>query len=230
MWRPSRPGRRAGVTIGPMREINVDGAVRTRVEELLGRRRDMWVIGTGVIGILVVALLLWGRGAAPRIAPPASSSGPAEALAVPTATPLVYVDVSGAVREPGLYTLPLGARVADALDAAGGTRARADLSALNLAQALADGTKVDVPTRGGPVAAIASPAAGADPTQGPAAVPLNTADEAALESIPGVGPVTAQAILDYRAQIGSFDSLDQLLDVDGIGPATLAAIRPYLSI
>jgi competence protein ComEA len=138
--------------------------------------------------------------------------------------------VAGAVRRPGLYKVASDARVADAVRAAGGPTPRADLDALNLAEPLVDGTKIDVLQRG----EVAPPGAGVTPAPegaAPAAlIPLNSADQAALESIPEVGPVTALAILEYRTEIGGFSSIDQLLEVSGIGPATLEAIRPYVTL
>jgi competence protein ComEA len=100
---------------------------------------------------------------------------------------------------------------------------RADLDALNLAALLVDGGKVDVPLQGEAVAAPPPPGGGG-------VVSLNAADAIALETIPGIGPVTAQAIIATRESLGGFDSLDQLLDVDGIGPATFESIRPYITL
>jgi competence protein ComEA len=124
--------------------------------------------------------------------------------------------------------------VADAIEAARGPRSSADLDALNLAELLTDAEKVYVPRRGEQVPSASvpgyttsSPAPGATPA---AVVSINSADQVALEAIPGIGPVKATAILDYRTQIGSFTSIDQLLDVNGIGPATLEAIRPYVTL
>jgi competence protein ComEA len=121
----------------------------------------------------------------------------------------------------------MGARVQDAIDAAGGPTRRAHLEVLNLAEIVADGAKVDVPDSGQPPAA--APGMSGTSTA-PGLVNLNTADETALESIPNVGPVTAGAILKYRTQIGSFSSVDQLLQVSGIGPATLDSIRSYVTV
>jgi competence protein ComEA len=209
-------------------DIVVESSLRQRIDDLFGNRRDLWIAVAAVAAIVVVALALLGRGAPARIAPPAQASAGVTAPAIASPTAVVYVDVAGAVRSPGLYSLPAGARVADALAVAGGTRARADLSTLNLAEILLDGTKVDVPGAHR-VAMGAEPAPPATPST-PTVVLLNSADQAALETIPGVGPVTAGAILAYRGQIGSFESIDQLLDVDGIGPATLEAIRPYVGL
>lgn len=220
-----------------MDDLAVEPALRERLEHLLGRRRDRWLAAGVVGGVALVALILLGRGSPASIAPPSQS--PAQASYVPAGVgvspfppALVFVDVSGAVRAPGLYSLPLGARVADALEAAGGARARADVSLLNLAEVLVDSSKVDVPRKG--VAGVAeAPAGSVDgaPSPGPAApIPLNTADQAALETIPGIGPVTAGAILAFRDRMGGFGSIDQLLEIDGIGPATLEEIRPYVSL
>ncbi len=118
--------------------------------------------------------------------------------------------------------------MADAIEAARGARRSADVDSLNLAEVLADGMQVYVARRGEASAGAAPVAATATP--GTPVVNLNTADQAALETIPGIGPVKAGAILEYLEQIGSFDSVEQLLDVSGIGPATLEAITPYVSV
>jgi competence protein ComEA len=142
----------------------------------------------------------------------------------------VVVHVAGAVRKPGLYEFPHGARIADAIETAGGASTRADLDALNLAELLVDGSQIVVPRTEsgmpGSATTVGAPGSSASPT----VVSLNGADTAMLETIPGIGPVTAQAIVDHRSQIGGFGSVDELLDVDGIGPATLESIRPYLSL
>jgi competence protein ComEA len=212
--------------------IVLEDGLRARVEELLSRRRDVWRIVLALCAIVVVALFLWGRGATARIAPPAPVPGALPSTAVaPSATPALFVDVAGEVRAPGLYSLPLGARVADALAAAGGPTRRADLESLNLAEVLADGTKIEVPGRGAGQGSVTEGTGAAPPApSGPPLVPLNSADQAALETIPGIGPVTAMAILAYRERAGPFSSVDQLLEVDGIGPATLEQIRPYLHV
>jgi competence protein ComEA len=138
------------------------------------------------------------------------------------------VDVTGRVRHPGIVVLRSGARVVDALRAAGGARPSTRLGALNLARVLTDGEQIVV---GGPGPATA-PVTGAVPTGSPVVglVDLNTADETALESLPEVGPVTAQAIIAWRTEHGAFTAVSQLLDVDGIGDATLAKLTPYVTI
>ena len=156
--------------------------------------------------------------------PTAGASGIEEASAPTTVT----VDVAGKVRRPGIAVLDAGARVVDALEAAGGVRAGVDTAGLNLARVLVDGEQilVGVPPAPG-VAAAAVPAAGEAPG---ALVNLNSADGAQLESLPEVGPVTAASILDWRDSHGGFTSVDELLEVDGIGEATLARIAPHVTV
>ena len=136
--------------------------------------------------------------------------------------------MTGKVRRPGIVVLEPGARVVDALDAAGGARRGADLAGLNLARLLVDGEQivVGVPPPPGPAASAAG-SPGPDPG---ALVNLNTASLAELDELPGVGPVTAQAIVDWRTGNGGFRSVDQLLDVDGIGEKTLADLAPLVTV
>jgi len=148
-----------------------------------------------------------------------SAPAPAASTAAAAPPPLV-VDVVGAVRRPGLYRLAQGMRVADAIARAGGATRRADLALVNLAAPLADGTQVVVPAR---AAAGAAAAAGSAAPAGP--VHLNTATLEQLDALPGVGPVTAQKILDYRQQHGAFASVDELDAIPGIGPARLDQLR-----
>ncbi|WP_330452236.1 MULTISPECIES: ComEA family DNA-binding protein [unclassified Streptomyces] len=148
--------------------------------------------------------------------------------AVPTAGPggQIVVDVSGKVRDPGLRRLPSGSRVDDALTAAGGARPGTDLAGLNRARVLVDGEQIVV---GAPPAPV--PAGGAG---GPAAaggggpVSLNAATADQLEGLPGVGPVLAQHIVDYRTQHGGFRSVDELREVNGIGDRRFADLRPLV--
>ena len=141
----------------------------------------------------------------------------------------VTVDVAGKVRRPGIAVLPPGSRVVDAVEAAGGARAGVDLASLNLARPLVDGEQilVGVPVPAGVVGSLgATPAPG---ETGPL-VNLNSADLAALETLPGVGPVTAGAIVSWRTEHGGFTAVEELLEVDGIGDATLAEIAPHVTI
>jgi competence protein ComEA len=138
----------------------------------------------------------------------------------------VVVDVVGAVRQPGLYRLEQGSRIADAIARAGGATPKAELAQVNLAAPLADGEQVVVPKRGAPgvappVGSGASSGAGT-PT---APVQLSTATLEQLDSLPGIGPATAQKILDYRTKHGAFSSVDELDAVPGIGPKRLDQLR-----
>ena len=217
-----------------MADIVVESGFRDRIEDLVGRRREVRVVAALVAIVAVVALVLWMRGAPASIAPPATSNGVAAPVTPgPSTATVVVVHVSGAVRKPGIYELQPGARVADAIDLAG-LRPAANLNALNLAEPLVDGSKIDVPHRGeAPVpapglASPASPSTGAPGAGTP--VNINTADQTVLETLPEVGPVTAQAIIEYRTQIGSFTSIEQLLEVSGIGPATFEAMRSLVTV
>jgi competence protein ComEA len=146
--------------------------------------------------------------------------------AEPTDEGSVTVDVAGKVRRPGIAVLDAGSRVVDALEAAGGARLGVDLAGLNLARVLVDGEQILVGVM--PPSGVAATATGSAPVT--SLVNLNTADQVALESLPDVGPVTAQSILAWRSEHGAFTSVDQLLDVDGIGEATLAKLAPYVTL
>ena len=177
--------------------------------------------------VLVVVLFVGGRlflhtGAAV----PAQPLPPPQLTTAPAAPAEVVIDVAGAVRRPGLYRLAQGSRVADAVRRAGGATRRADLSLLNLAQLVSDGEQVIVPRRGAPAAA-ASGATGAVPATGP--VHLNSATVEQLDTLPGVGPVTAQKIVDYRTKHGAFSSVDELDAIPGIGPARLDELRDLVA-
>jgi competence protein ComEA len=153
----------------------------------------------------------------------------APAQTAATAGPKLVVHVVGAVRRPGLYRLPDGSRVDDAIRRAGGATGKADLSLLNLAAPLADGQQVVVPRAGEPTPAAAAPATGANGLpSGP--VHLNTATLEQLDALPGIGPVTAQKILDYREEHGGFRSVDELDAVPGIGPARLEQLREVVTL
>jgi competence protein ComEA len=158
----------------------------------------------------------------PRPSASASASGAAAAASV-------TVDVSGKVRRPGVATLPAGSRVVDALRRAGGARSGVDLSSLNLARVLVDGEQILV-GRGQPGGGIAAGASTSAPDTTGSLVNLNTATEEQLESLPGVGPVTAQKILEWRSANGAFSSVDELLEVDGIGDKTLADLAPHVTL
>jgi competence protein ComEA len=171
------------------------------------------------IGLLLLALTVAGR-----FAFRAGDEGggtviqPAALRAEPAPARKLLVHVVGAVHSPGLYRLDEGSRIDDAIAAAGGPRPKAALELVNLASPLADGQQVVVPVRGNEAAA-----SGVSPAEAPAErVHLNTATLEELDALPGIGPVTAQEILDNRSEHGAFSSVEELDAVPGIGPARLA--------
>ncbi|HZO96906.1 MAG TPA: ComEA family DNA-binding protein [Gaiellaceae bacterium] len=186
----------------------------------ISRTRALALVLSAVALVLVGGRVL--RPAAPRSAAPPLLR-PAQAVpraASPAAR--VVVDVAGAVRRPGLYRLPRGARIADALARAGGPAAGADVALVNLAAPLADGEQVLVPARSGP----AGPAApGPAPASPAAPVDLNSASAEQLDALPGIGPVTAEKIVAYRQAHGPFRSVDELDAIPGIGPARIENLR-----
>jgi competence protein ComEA len=141
------------------------------------------------------------------------------------------VHVVGAVGAPGVQRLPAGSRAVDAVAAAGGMVPEADLAALNLAAVLIDGQQLYVPRVGEVPPAAVPPAAGSAAQSGPAVpVDLNSATLDELDELPGIGPTTAQAILDHREQNGPFASVEELLDVRGIGDAKLEQLRDLVAV
>jgi competence protein ComEA len=186
----------------------------------------------GLVAIVAITVLgagFWYLRSLPKpVEVRAEPTGPA--IATPSASASaavpVLVDVAGWVRDPGVYTFDGGARVVDAIEAAGGARPGAELSALNLAAPLVDGTQVLVPKAGeAPPPGVAS---GGDVPG--ALVNVNTATATELETLPGIGEVIAQAIVDHRTENGPFASVDELLDVTGIGDATLENIRELVTV
>ncbi|HWQ23837.1 MAG TPA: ComEA family DNA-binding protein [Gaiellaceae bacterium] len=175
-------------------------------------------------------------GAAGGVEPAAQAAAPLEQVAAaPSERRALVVHVVGAVRRPGLYRLREGARVADAVARAGGAARNADLAALNLAAPLVDGTQVLVPPRpaedaegaagglaGQPPSSLAATAGGRRPS-------LSSATAEELDQLPGVGPVTAQRIIDYRTAHGPFRSVDDLDAVPGIGPARIEQLRDLVT-
>jgi competence protein ComEA len=176
-------------------------------------------------GAAVALLLFFGSRLLARPASEVALAPPAAPPAETVTSTRVVVDVVGAVRRPGLYRLAQGARIADAVARAGGATRKADLALINLAAPLADGEQVIVPGRGTAVAG-ATAAPGAAPT-GP--VHLSTATLEQLDTLPGIGPVTAQKILDYRQEHGAFSSVDELDAVPGIGPARLDQLKDLVA-
>jgi competence protein ComEA len=141
------------------------------------------------------------------------------------------VDVAGAVHRPGLYRVPAGSRIADVIRRAGGPTKKANLELVNLAAPVADGQQIVVPRSATGLASSGAGGAIGSSSAGTAAGPvhLNTATLEQLDALPGVGPVTAQKIIDYRAQHGSFQSVDELDAIPGIGPARLDELRDLVA-
>jgi competence protein ComEA len=139
----------------------------------------------------------------------------------------VVIDVAGAVAKPGVYRLPAGSRVNDAVQRAGGATARASVESINLAARLTDGQQVVVPEKA-PGSSTAVAPSGAIPGEQAGPISLGTATVEQLDTIEGIGPVTAQKILEFRDQHGGISSIDQLDQIDGIGPATMDTLRSGL--
>lgn len=229
--------------------------------------RGMVVVVVVLAAVLGVRVAWAERQAAPQPVPVAAqpetaattATGPTPAAGAPTAaaasteqtagtpspeSPDVLLHVIGAVRRPGVVEVAAGSRVQDAVEAAGGLRADADLTRINLARVAGDGERLWVPVRGEEpppdlpsVASTHAPtSAGVDGTPGgqepqvDAVVDLNTADQAGLETLPGVGPVTAQRILAWRVEHGAFSAVEELLEVSGIGERTLDQLRPHVGL
>ena len=187
---------------------------------------------TLILGVLALLLaltlasrLLRNAGTAYETTPPAGQAGASGIAAAPAS--FVVVHVVGAVHRPGLYRLPQGSRIFDAVGRAGGATPKAALALVNLAAPLADGTQIVVPARAPPAGAGRSAADVPAGASGP--VHLNTASLQDLDALPGVGPVTAQKILDYRQQHGAFSSVDELDAIPGIGPKRLEQLRDLVA-
>lgn len=187
-----------------------------------------------LLGAVALTVVVWWRGRPVPLEPPAEVASEELSIFPATEGPAgeggstILVHVAGAVARPGVMALPDGARIDAAIDAAGGALPGARLEALNLARPLRDGEQVLVPAAG-----ENRPPADAGPS--PSRLPdgrldLNAATRDDLEQIPGVGPVTAQRILQHRDQLGGFSDVSQLLEVRGIGPATFAAIEPEVGV
>jgi competence protein ComEA len=167
-------------------------------------------------------------GATPSGVAPAAPTAPVSG----SVSGSVVVDVAGRVRRPGIVELPAGSRVADALRAAGGARPGTRTSLLNLARPLVDGEQIVVGLHVPAMPSDPTAAATGTPSAGASIAPvnLNSATAEQLDTLPGIGPVTAQAILTWRTENGRFTSVDELLEVSGIGDATLADIAPYVYV
>lgn len=193
-------------------------------------RSQLLVYGAIAVAIVLVGVR-WVRSAdtAGRAGPPAVAAadpgavgGDAQSFAIEDGEGGVIVHVAGAVADPGVYRLPLGSRVTDAVERAGGPTAGAAIDAINLAAKLADGQQVVLPARASGSGASAG-AAAATAADGP--ISLGSATIEQLDTIEGIGPVTAQDILDYRDEHGGVASIEDLDQISGIGPATMEALR-----
>ncbi len=192
---------------------------------------------TGLIVVLVLTLGgagLWYMRSLPKPIQVAEAPGAGQvagpAAASPGASPsaaAVIVDVAGWVKQPGVYEMVAGDRVIDAIERAGGARKGAELSALNLAAPLIDGSQILVPRTG---ATTGTPGSGGTAPGGTALININTASATELEALPGIGEVLAATIVQYRTENGPFASVDQLEDVSGIGPSTLEDIRDLVTV
>ncbi|MEU8074514.1 ComEA family DNA-binding protein [Catellatospora citrea] len=193
-----------------------------------GRRGLRALAAVAAVVVALAAYLAWQARPSVEPAPeqvpvPVAESGRPTASSSPA---MLVVAVTGQVRKPGLVRLPTGARVADAIEAAGGVLPDTDLSAVNLARKVTDGELIAIGVPG--VAAADGPAAGAGPGAGP--VNLNTATLAQLDALPGVGPVLAQRILDHRTRHGDFRSVGDLRQVEGIGESKFAQLKDLVTV
>jgi len=180
-------------------------------------------MASGVLFGLFVAVLVWVVARNP--------SGQAVTLRpVPTETPLI-VHITGAVPRPGVYALAQGSRVQDAISAAGGFLADANKTGINLARALEDGEQVDIPYMEGASPVIPEgPAATEAPVNSTELININIASQAELESLPGIGPTTAQKIIQHREQNGPFLTTEDIINVSGIGPGTYERIKDLITV
>lgn len=207
------------------------GTLASMPELPITRAQAIVLAAVAVCVAFVVGRVLLPAGGASAAAPVELrvSSGARNAGAEGGASgPRLVVHVVGAVRRPGLYRLRAGSRVADAVEQAGGAASAADVSLVNLAAPLADGQQVVVPSR---VPAAEAGGIGVSPgSSGPSGpVHLNTASVAELDELPGIGPVTAQKIVDFREQHGAFSSVEELDAIPGIGPAKVEQLRDLVA-
>jgi competence protein ComEA len=189
--------------------------------------RTTALVGVG-LAFAVLALVGQRLAQAGTSSAPEPVAAPLEPVAEPPERLLLVVHVVGAVRRPGLYRLRDGARIADAVRRAGGASRGADLAALNLAAPLADGVQILVPS----LQATTSPDAADEPGAGVdagGAISLSSATIEQLDELPGVGPITAQKIVDYRTEHGPFASVDDLDAVPGIGPTRIEQLRELVT-
>jgi competence protein ComEA len=198
-------------------------SIRDRLAAL-SRRELAALVAVGLV--LLAGAALWYARSLPRPVELRAGEAPVPGPTASSSPAVIVVHVAGWVLHPGVYEFSEGDRVVDAINAAGGPKKGADLASLNLAALLTDGEQVLVPAKGAPGTGPEAP--GASP--GAALVNVNTATEQELEALPGIGPVLAQKIIDYRTAHGPFPTVDALDDVSGIGPATLENLRPLVTV
>lgn len=184
--------------------------------------KSILYMASGVLFGLFIAVVVWVVARNP--------SGQAVTLRpVPTDAPIV-VHITGAVPRPGVYALPQGARVQDAISAAGGFLADADKTGINLARLIEDGEKLDIPLAEGSslvVEPVSVPTESAASTE---LIDINNASQSELETLPGIGPTTAQKIIDYREENGPFQMTEDIMNVSGIGPGTYERIKDLITV
>lgn len=185
--------------------------------------KSILYMASGVLFGLFIAVLVWVVARNP--------SGQAVTLRpVPTEKPLV-VHITGAVPRPGVYALAQGSRVQDAISAAGGFLAEAEKTGINLARALEDGEQLDIPyVEGASPVILEEPAATEAPVVSTELININFASQVELESLPGIGPTTAQKIIQYREQNGPFITTEDIINVPGIGPGTYERIKDLITV
>ncbi len=191
--------------------------------------RTLYQLAIGILIGLIAGGLVWLVGRSPQ-------GQAVELLPPPTQAPLI-VDVTGAVPRPGVYEIPRGSRVKDAIEAAGGLLAEADRSGLNLAAPLEDGQRLDIPFLPGmqPTPMVQAPGGGSTAGSGSGGtgsgsqkINVNTATLEELMTLPGIGPTLAQRIIDYRNTYGEFYFIEDIMEVPGIGPATFERIQDLI--
>ncbi len=185
--------------------------------------KSVLYMASGILFGLFIAALIWVVARNP--------SGEAVTLRpAPTDKPIV-VHITGAVPRPGVYALPQGARVQDAISAAGGFLAEADTETINLARELEDGERLEITYIEGASPVIPTPGLENEPpTSSSELIDINTASQAELESLPGIGPTTAKKIMDYRDANGPFVSIEDIVNVSGIGPVTFERIKDLITV
>jgi len=194
------------------------------------RNQALWIAGALVVGVslgvMVMILLGRSRPAAIYITPPPTS----EYLSPTDPPSTVRVYISGEVRQPDVYELPAGAIIRDVVDAAGGFTEEAGRDLVNLAQPVSDGMHIHVPAEGSVVVPAVRSATGLPTGEVAGIVNINTASLEELDGLPGVGPDTAQKIINYRLENGPFLTIEDIINVSGIGPAKFEAMKAFISV